>query len=252
MKKVIISILMVAVSATMVAQDAACSVGLQLGFSQNIYRVNSPTNDVAQQKTLNGTNLNGFKVGAVFEGNIVAGFGALISLNYTYGGGTTKWQKISDVSIYPQTRSRYDLHNLELACDWQYKFKLAQKFYFLLYSGPAIQCNLSLHETEFLKDFDQTTRSQTKVQHIGEYDDTEMFKSYRRLNVTWGVGIGVQYERYFIRGGYDFGLVNPYYISNFNQVVKADGTPLYASQATRGREDQWFIKLGIFLWQADK
>mgnify|MGYP003456251769 FL=1 len=59
-----------------------------------------------------------------------------------------------------------------------------------------------------------------------------------RLNVTWGVGAGLQYKRYFLRGGYDFGLINPYKSDMF------DGFDIY----TRGRFDQWQIKLGMYLF----
>ena len=53
---------------------------------------------------------------------------------------------------------------------------------------------------------------------------------------------GFQYDRYYLRGGYDFGLINPYKLSNFSQVGLAD-------RNTRGRLDQWQIKLGVYLWQ---
>lgn len=244
MKKVIISILMVAVSATMVAQDAACSVGLQLGFSQNIYRCNQPGNDA-----LSKTNLNGFKAGAVFEGNIIKGFGALIALNYTYGGGSSAWKKLSSISDYPKVRTRNNLHSLELACDWQYKFKLAKQTYFILYTGPTIQCNLSFHEQNF-KQYEAEgviDDSDIKDQLIRNAEVADDYKAYHRFNVTWGVGAGFQYDRYFIRGGYDFGLINPYSYDNFDKIQKAN----YASQYSHGRQDQWFIKLGLFLWQSD-
>lgn len=253
MKKVIISILLVAVSATMMAQDGACAVGLQLGFSQKILRANAPINDPAQQETLQKLNLNGLKVGVVFEGNIIRGFGALFTLNYSYGGGTTKWQRDSEISLYPQIRSRYNLHSLELTCDWQYKFKIAKDTYFILYTGPGIQCNLSLHEQTFTqKDPGGPIDESVKDQLIRKVDKADDYKAYSRVNVTWGVGGGFQYDRYFIRGGYDFGLMNPYSYKNFDQVLHPQTQqPLYSAQATHGRQDQWFIKLGIFLWQSD-
>ena len=58
-----------------------------------------------------------------------------------------------------------------------------------------------------------------------------------RLNVTWGVGAGLQYKRYFLRGGYDFGLLVPYKKADFSN-----------ERHTRGRLDQWSIKVGMYLW----
>jgi hypothetical protein len=63
--------------------------------------------------------------------------------------------------------------------------------------------------------------------------------SLKRLNVTWGVGAGFQYDRYFLRGGYDFGIINP------NKERSFVGHDAY----TRGRFDQWQIKVGMYLWQ---
>jgi hypothetical protein len=59
--------------------------------------------------------------------------------------------------------------------------------------------------------------------------------------VTWGVGAGLQYNRYFVRGGYDFGLINPYKADKF--IITDEYQPY-----TRGRFDQWQIKLGMYLW----
>lgn len=260
MKKAIISILLVAVSATMMAQDGACAVGLQLGFSQKIARANAPTPDVAQQETLQKLNLNGGKIGIVFEGNIIKGFGAQIGLNYSYNGGSTEWRKrdANQAPTHPRCRDRNYLHSLELVCDWQYKFKIAKDTYFILYTGPGIQCNLSFHEQTFTQyDPEGPIEESIKDQLIRKVDKADDYKAYNRLNVTWGVGGGFQYDRYFIRGGYDFGLMNPYSYSNFDQVMKRNNEgiitgPMYDfSQSTRGRQDQWFIKLGIFLWQSD-
>lgn len=240
MKKITLTLALLVSALMIFAQDNACSIGLQLGFSQSIYRCNSPSND-----DLGKVPLNGGKIGFVFEGNIIKGFGAYLALNYTYGGGTTQWQKEpNQVPDYPKYRSRYDLHALEIACDWQYKFAVAQNTYIILYTGPTIQCNLSRHETEWVKYFDQETKGKT-IQTIGDYNSEDLLKTYKRLNATWGVGAGFQYDRYYIRGGYDFGIVNPYVIKNFDEIAG------YTSRPTRGREDQWYVKLGIYLWQSD-
>ena len=69
-------------------------------------------------------------------------------------------------------------------------------------------------------------------------DSQNKYDNLKVLNVTWGLGAGLQYQRYFVRGGYDFGIVNPYKEQMFA------GHDIY----TRGRFDQWQIKLGIYLW----
>ena len=54
------------------------------------------------------------------------------------------------------------------------------------------------------------------------------------------IGAGFQDKRYFLRGGYDFGLINPYKNADFVN-----------GNHTRGRLDQWSIKLGVYLWYPD-
>jgi hypothetical protein len=63
---------------------------------------------------------------------------------------------------------------------------------------------------------------------------------FKRLNVTWGVGAGFQYKRYFLRGGYDFGLINPHKVADYSTGVHS-----------RGRLDQWSIKIGMYIWYAE-
>ena len=65
-------------------------------------------------------------------------------------------------------------------------------------------------------------------------------QQFKRLNVTWGVGAAFQYKRYFLRGGYDFGLLNPHKYADYTTGIHS-----------RGRLDQWSIKIGMFLWYAD-
>lgn len=242
MKKITLTLALLVSALMIFAQDNACSIGLQLGFSQSIYRCNSPSND-----DLGKVPLNGGKIGFVFEGNIIKGFGAYLALNYTYGGGTTQWQKDGELPC-PRSRYRNYFHALELACDWQYKFAVAQNTYIILYSGPTVQCNLSFHEQKFTQETPNgpiNPVSQGKDQLIRKVETGDKdYKAYNRLNVTWGVGAGFQYDRYYIRGGYDFGLINPYSYENFNEVSEF-------SRPTRGREDQWYVKLGIYLWQSD-
>ena len=110
----------------------------------------------------------------------------------------------------------------------------------MLYTGPTIQCGLAMNmRADYQLDYGTDI---TYTRYDGYKTDNQNEK-FTRLNVTWGIGAGFQYKRYFLRGGYDFGLVNPY--AN-RQFVDAYGTP--KDQYTRGRLDQWNIKLGVYLW----
>ena len=211
------------------------AIGVQVGFTQPITRLNLPV--VGQETKLTTTILNGLKVGVVYEETIVKGFGYTLGLNYTYGAATSSWKKMGAMD-YPRTQTKEMYHQLEIPVDWQYKFQIADKTYLILYTGPTLQLGLS---------YKQSTRTQMSPNgdiasvDADRYTQKSVF-ALKRLNVTWGVGAGFQYDRYFLRGGYDFGILNPYKEATFQ--VSDEYSPY-----TRGRFDQWQIKIGMYLWE---
>lgn len=234
MKRIVFFVLAI-IAATMFV-SAQQFIGVNLGYARPITRLNQPIVD--QEKTLTPTAYNGFKVGLVYDATIVKGFGFSIGLNYTFGANTTDWKQIT-ASLYPQERTRGQYHQLEIPVDWQYKFEIAKRTWLLLYTGPTLQCGLSLKTKNYIDDGKQEQVNQKNP--IDDLYSEQEVSDYalKRLNVTWGIGAGFQYERYFLRGGYDFGLINPYLSQSFT------GKDIY----TRGRFDQWQIKLGIYLWE---
>lgn len=229
------------------AQSLPQGLGIQIGFAEPILRLNTPRSALKADSLADKTVLNGFKVGVVYDASFVKGFGATIGVNYTFGAAKTAWKQVG-VYTFPQSRTYTWYHQAELTVDWQYKFEIAKETYIILYSGPSIQCALALQNRTDIKELggdikkgDKTSRFSTEP--FEKTNDHEYTNTLRRLNLTWGVGAGFQYQRYFIRGGYDFGLINPYKDTNFNKM----GYDL--DRHTRGRLDQWNIRLGIYLWQ---
>ena len=201
-------------------------------------------------KELNTTILNGTKVGLVWDATYIKGFGSMLGLNYTFGAYDTGWKSIYEME-YPKGKTKGYYHQMELFVDWQYKFQIAGDTYVILYTGPTLQCQLSLTETDFIRTYNGAD-SKTKEIHRYDYSDADLHTDYKRINVTWGVGVGFQYDRYYLRGGYDFGLINPYKISDFNEAFgNVYGENHDSGRATRGRIDQWSIKIGVFFWQKD-
>ena len=179
-------------------------LGIQLGWARPTLRVNDPS---AKDSLSHHIPLNGFKAGLVYDASYIAGFGSSIGINYTFG-----------VS------------------------------YLMLYTGPTIQCGLALNWRKDTRDMpidpDTHLPSEeviyTRGDRMNAYTSEDDQNSFKRLNITWGVGAGFQYKRYFLRGGYDFGLINPYKSADFANGVH-----------TRGRFDQWSIKIGMYFWYAD-
>ena len=234
MKRIVMLCIIVASAAMAYSQSY---VGVNVGYAQPITRLNLPV--MGKESVLNPTIYNGMKVGVVYDVTLIKGLGVSMGLNYTVGGNATEWKSKSSSIKYPQERSHGWYHQLEIPVDWQYKFQIAKDTWLMLYTGPTLQCGLSLQKKNYVND-GKTVEMNVKnpTDNLYDADDTGVF-ALKRLNVTWGVGAGFQYERYFLRGGYDFGIINPYKVDSFT------GQDIY----TRGRFDQWQIKLGMYLWQ---
>lgn len=234
MKRIATFMLALAMTTSIMAQTEG--LGIQIGFAQPILRQNSMT--ATDAKSLSDKSVtNGFKLGLMYDASLWKGLGSVIGFNYTLGAASSKWAN-GTFSTYPQTRTRDLYQQLELFVDWQYKFEIAKQTYLIVYTGPTIQCALQAKRTTDLR-LSEGTVTSTSANRL-DYETIES-TDLQRLNVTWGVGAGFQYQRYFLRGGYDFGLINPYKIKNFNEVSLVD-------RNTRGRLDQWSIRLGIYLW----
>jgi hypothetical protein len=234
------------------------SVGIQLGFTEPIYRLNAPTRRSDNRAHLDSTILNGFKAGIVYDATIIHGFGVSMGLNYTFGTRTNAWTDYlytqdGKPTILPQyqRRTQWMYHQGEVFVDWQYKFEVAKETFLMLYTGPTIQCTFRVSAAEqFRQKGTNAVAEMTFIPENGSSADTEKAERLQRLNVTWGVGAGFQYKRYFLRGGYDFGLINPYrkpQFSDFGELYQGEPD----NRLTRGRLDQWQIKIGVYLWQSE-
>ena len=230
MKRLTLILFICAATTMASAQDY---FGVQLGFAQPIARLNTPTT----KTSLFPTSYNGFKVGLVYDATIIKGFVVSMGLNYTFGNHTSAWKQVGTLP-YPQERTTGQYHQLEIPIDWQYKFEIAKRTWIILYTGPTLQCGLSLTSNKFETDNFGKIKDDVVSSDFYLIEDKNM--ALKRINVTWGLGAGFQYDRYFLRGGYDFGLINPYKERSFV------GHDAY----TRGRFDQWQIKVGIYLWQS--
>ncbi len=244
MKKVFVTMMAVCLTASLWAVDLPNQgLGIQLGWAQPTLRVNDSNSPDSLSHHIH---FNGFKVGLIYDASYVAGFGSSMGINYTFGVHNGGWDRRNAYNTYPQDRQLITYNELEVFVDWQYKFEVAKETYLILYTGPTIQCGLTLNWRKDTRDeaLDNiglptgeiiTTRGErTNSYNVGGEN------GFKRLNVTWGVGAGFQYKRYFLRGGYDFGLINPYKLADFANGVH-----------TRGRFDQWSIKIGMYLWYAD-
>ena len=241
MKKSLIILLLATVSLSAFAVDLPKQgFGFQIGYARPTLRLNSSSAYYPKDSLVNVTALNGFKAGVVYDASYIAGFGSSIGVNYTFAAGQTSWGKQNSAQIgeYPRARKTITYHELEVFVDWQYKFEVAKETYLMLYTGPTVQLGLAYNAKTYSQQLPDAEVNYDVYYRMGNNDVDRPNENLNRFNVTWGIGAGFQYQRYFLRGGYDFGLMNPYKNRQF------DGSDRY----TRGRLDQWSIKIGAYLW----
>lgn len=239
MKKLLLAVICLILPLALSAQDEMGGLGIHVGYASPTLRLNSPS--AGAPTTLETTMMSGAQIGLSYDATIAKGFGTVIGLNYTYGTYHSKWEAVSDFSTDKKCY-RDNYQGLDLFVDWQYKFEIAGDTYLILYTGPSIGVALALREQEYIRSADGTQYKQTRYGY--EYRDNEAFEDYKRVNVTWGIGAGFQFKQFFLRGGYDFGLFNPYKHDTFKAMGVTD-----SDRYTRGRFDHWQIKIGLYLWQ---
>lgn len=261
MKKVFLTLMAACMAmGVMAVERPKQGFGVQIGWAQPIIRLNSPYTNYPKDSLANTVRLKGVKVGIMYDASYAAGFGSTIGLNYTFGASQGQWEPLYPNNQYPRSRMLITYHQMELFVDWQYKFEIAKETYLMLYTGPTIQYGIGFKMRFDSQNWDPKTDEIT-TEH-GEWysaygnnagentpkklQEIEDNNTLRHLNVTWGVGAGFQYKRYFIRGGYDFGLINPY---KHQQFVNQSGDTY--DRYTRGRLDQWNIRLGVYIWYKD-
>ena len=82
MKKILATLCMcVAVATAAVAQSLPQGLGIQIGFAEPIMRLNSSDSNMPKDSLVNKTIMNGLKVGLVYDGTIIKGFGATVGIN---------------------------------------------------------------------------------------------------------------------------------------------------------------------------
>lgn len=215
-------------------------LGVQLGFDRSILRTNNAKHE-EEISTL--TAMNGVKVGLVYDATLAKGFGFSLGLNYSFDHVKGKWEKGTGLAGYTDKREQRLMHSIEVPIDWQYKIAIAKETWVILYTGPTIEYNFIFNErTDYKRLVPGTTKieeNHTNISHYAVDQDNDGKMDYTPLNITWGLGIGFQFQKYYIRGGYDFGIYNPYKDRSWN--VNND-----LQYTNRGRFDGWNIKVGLY------
>lgn len=250
MKKYIIAAMLLILGMSAFAQDftdgaGTHHIGFNLGFTDPILR--EKTNK--DQEKFTNYKLPGLKAGLVYETSFVKGLGMQLGLNYTFGTKQGKELGGNSAGTTFKTKEDWFIHQVELPIYLQYKFEVAKETFLVLYTGPTAEMGIGFSKNNISKRPNTSTgKIEESVSKLNLYermysaaadpDNDGIADHYQRFNLTWGVGAGLQYQRYFLRGGYDFGIFNPY-SDHYNNLTDF---------RRKGRLDQWSLKLGIYLW----
>lgn len=223
-------------------QSKSQALGIYVGFAQEHMREHLSLG--GETSTKNTVRVNGVQIGLLYETTFVKGLGMGLGLNYTFGSDANNdWEVASFTS---KQRSKIFYHGIDIHADLQYKFRLAQNTYMGFYTGPTFQAQLSLKEKKYEKLLDGEPSLTSTINYFSTKEDPTRGMgqlAYRQCNLAWGVGFILQFYQFFLRGGYDFGIISAF--KNDYYHVSED----YSAIKIYSRFDQWQIRLGMYLWQ---
>lgn len=154
--------------------------------------------------------LHGARLGATFTFKLPAHFGLQTGLLYTllYGQNEQHWRSMDAPSVQSEyIRHRVLEHNFTVPVRAFYIIPVWKQLNLFVYAGP--QLHIGLAENDYL----QTHLSGGAQVWLNEQGiATEPYDRFAdelvRANIQMGIGGGIEWDRYRLQGGYDFGLNN--------------------------------------------
>lgn len=200
MKKLLLSILVI--SATVVsAQEKKVTFGVKAGM--NVSSVNGKGTDDADAKI-------GFNVGLTADYAIIENVYLLTGLDFT-----TKGAKYSDILIgddedlggIVKGDLTFNPMYLQLPIHIGYKYHLNDAVTLVAQAGPYVALGVGGKATAKAKVLGTEIKEKSNIFGSGDED-----LDYKRFDFGLGLAFGVEYQKFNVKAGYDFGLVN--YASN--------------------------------------
>ena len=175
---------------------------LELGYAQHEQR----THELSYPQLF----LHGARVGATFDFLLPIHFSLQTGLLYTitYGTHEQHWRSMSAQSVQEEIITHKVLeHNITIPVRVYYTIPLWKKLNLFFYTGP--QLHIGIAETDYM-DADLSEGAKAWLANQGLPTDTyDRMKTDRyRANIQWGLGGGLEWDRYRLQAGYDFGLNN--------------------------------------------
>lgn len=175
---------------------------LEVGFVQNWQRV--------RKVEFPDMYLNGVRLGATFTFNLPLHFGLQTGVLYTlvYGSNEQHWRSMDAPSVQTEyIRHRVLEHSFAVPVRVYYTIPLWKQLNLLFYTGP--QLYIGAAENDYMEThLSEGTKDWLDDQGIPTEAYDRMANDLIRANIQWGLGAGLEWDRYRLQGGYDFGLNN--------------------------------------------
>lgn len=154
--------------------------------------------------------LHGARIGATFTFKLPLNFGIQTGLLYTItcGHNEQHWRSMSLQATQTEViNSKVIEHNLTIPVRLYYTVPLWRQLNLFFYTGLQVQIGLA--ESSYIDtDLTDATRTWVKQQGVHTEDYDRMDTDRTRVNAQWGLGGGLEWDRYRLQSGYDFGLNN--------------------------------------------
>lgn len=167
-----------------------------------------------QQRTKNLTApdmfLHGLRLGATFTFLLPKHFSLQTGVLYTMVGGVNEqhWRSMDAPSVQTEYQKHRILeHNFTVPVRAFYTIPVWRDLNLLFYGGA--QLHIGVAENDYIKNhLSDKTLQWLQSERIPTEPYDRMAKDIVRPNIQLGVGTGMEWQRYRVQGGYDFGLNN--------------------------------------------
>ena len=154
--------------------------------------------------------LHGARLGATFTFLLPIHFSLQTGLLYTlvYGQQDQHWRSTDAPSVQEEyIRHRILEHNFTIPVRAFYTIPLWKKLNLLFYAGP--QLHIGLAENDYMQQhLSEGAKTWLETQNIPTEPYDRMKDELIRANIQMGLGAGLEWDKYRLQGGYDFGLNN--------------------------------------------
>lgn len=175
---------------------------IEVGYAQHQQRT--------QQLTFPDIYLHGARIGATFDFHLPLHFDIQTGLLYTLllGINDQHWRSTDIASTQIEyIHHRILAHNFTIPVRVYYTIPVWKKLNLFFYTGPQLQIGLA--QNDYLETHLSTSAQQwLETQGIPTTPYDRMGNELIRANIQYGIGGGLEWDRYRLQSGYDFGLNN--------------------------------------------